>query len=59
MNMSTETIKNIKQDNLICVEMKKSTAIKSAKISDKRRVQILTKDSFDDIWSYDGKVILR
>lgn len=47
--------KNIKQDNLICIEMKKSTAIKSAKISDKRRVQILTKDSFDDIWSYDGK----
>lgn len=47
--------KNIKQDNLICIEMKKSTAIKSEKISDKRRVQILTKDSFDDIWSYDGK----
>ncbi len=35
--------------------MKKSTAIKIAKISDKKRVQILTKDSFDDIWSYDGK----
>ena len=46
---------NIKQDNLICIEMKKSTAIKSTKTSDKRRVQILTKDSFDDIWSYDGK----
>lgn len=46
---------NVKQDNLICIEMKKSTASKEAKISDKRRVQILTKDSFDDIWSYDGK----
>lgn len=47
--------KNVKQDNLICIEMKKSTASKDAKISDKRRVKILTKDSFDDIWSYDGK----
>ena len=35
--------------------MKKSTAVEGTKISDKRRLQILTRDSFDDIWSFDGK----
>ncbi len=47
--------KNLKQDNLICIEIKKSTAKEDKKISDKKRVRILTKDSFDDTWSYDGK----
>lgn len=47
---------NLEQDNLICIEMKKSTAPSDSKISDKKRVKILTKDSFNDVWSYDGKV---
>lgn len=45
----------IGQDNLIAIEMKKSTAIENAKIKDKERLIALTKDSFDDVWSYDGK----
>ncbi len=49
--------KNKEQDNLICIEMKKSTADENKKEADKRRMQILTKDSFDDIWSYDGKTL--
>lgn len=49
--------KNKQQDNLICIEMKKSTAKENAKMTDKRRLQILTKDSFDDVWSYDGKTL--
>lgn len=42
------------QDNLIAIEMKKSTRPKSEKESDKDRLKALTKDSFDDIWAYDG-----
>lgn len=45
---------NIIQDNLICIEMKKSTRTKLEKDKDKNKVRILTKDSFDDIWSFDG-----
>ena len=48
---------NIEQDNLICIEMKKSTAKKASKIADKTRLRTLTKDSFDDVWSYDGKTL--
>lgn len=48
---------NIEQDNLICIEMKKSTATQDAKSNDKKRVRILTKNSFDDVWSYDGKTL--
>ena len=48
---------NIEQDNLICLEMKKSSRPNKEKIKDKERVRILTKDSYDDIWSYDGKTL--
>jgi len=46
--------KNIQQDNLIAVEMKKSYRPMKEKISDRKRLRTLTKDSYDDIWSYDG-----
>ena len=42
------------QDNLIAIEMKKSTRRVDEKESDKNRLKALTKDSFDDIWAYDG-----
>lgn len=48
--------KCLEQDNLICIEMKKSTTKENAKVEDKNRVRILTKESFDDLWSYDGKI---
>ena len=44
---------NIEQDNLIAIEMKKSTWSKSEKQKDKDRLIALTKDTYDDIWSYD------
>ena len=47
--------KKLEQDNLICIEMKKSTARKESKNKDKRRLELLTKDSFDNVWSFDGK----
>lgn len=46
---------NIEQDNLIAIEMKKSHRPKKEKESDKERLMCLTKDSFDDVWSFDGK----
>lgn len=42
------------QDNLIALEMKKSKRQQSKKRTDQDRLIALTKDSFDDIWSYDG-----
>ena len=44
----------IEQDNLIAVEMKKSNRPKKEKEDDRRRLIALTKDSYDDVWSYDG-----
>ncbi len=46
---------NINKDNLICIEMKKSNAKIKDKLTDKRRLQLLTKKSFDNVWSADGK----
>lgn len=43
------------QDNLIALEMKRSTHPKEEKDKDKIRLKCLTKDSFDDVWSFDGK----
>lgn len=45
---------NIANDNLIALEMKKSNRPDSEKDSDKERLSCLTKDRYDDIWSYDG-----
>lgn len=44
----------IAQDNLLAVEMKKSTAKKEEKDKDRNRLIALTKDSYDDVWSFDG-----
>ena len=46
--------KNIENDNLIAIEMKKSTRPKSEFIDDRKRLRALTKESYDDIWSNDG-----
>lgn len=48
---------NIKQDNLIAIEMKKSNAKSADKKDDKIRLECLTKDSFNDVWSFNGKVL--
>lgn len=47
--------KYIEKDNLICIEMKKSTRPEKEKIKDKNRVRILTKNSYKDTYSFDGK----
>lgn len=46
--------KTVARDNLIAIEMKKSNRPEDDKLSDKKRLRALTKDSFDDIWSFDG-----
>jgi hypothetical protein len=45
---------NKQQDNLIAIEMKKSTHSKDEKDADRERIIALTKDSFNDTWSADG-----
>lgn len=42
------------QDNLIAIEMKKSRTPQIHKDKDRDRLKALTKDSYDDIWSFDG-----
>lgn len=49
--------KIIEQDNLIALEMKKSSARKVDKESDKKRLMALTKASYDDVWSFDGTTL--
>lgn len=44
----------VEQDNLIAIEMKKSSARKKDKQSDRDRLRALTKDSFNNEWSFDG-----
>ncbi len=41
-------------DNLIAIEMKKSTRPEAEKVTDRNRLRALTKSSYDNIWSYDG-----
>lgn len=45
------------QDNLIAIEMKKSNRPKHEKDKDRNRLIALTKASYDDIWSFDGKTL--
>lgn len=45
---------NTSQDNLIALEMKKDTGSRSEKEKDRNRLRALTKDSFNDVWSFDG-----
>lgn len=43
------------QDNLLAIEMKKSYRSPGEKESDRERLIALTKASYDDIWSADGR----
>lgn len=43
---------NVEQDNLIAIEMKKSTRRPEEKQADRERLMALTKDSFDDVWAW-------
>lgn len=43
-------------DNLLDLEMKKSTRYTKEKIKDKERLECLTKEPYKDVWSYDGQV---
>ena len=45
---------NIEQDNLIAIEMKKTSRRQDEKDADKERLMALTKDSYDGVWSFDG-----
>lgn len=47
---------NIKQDNLIAIEMKKSTRPESEKVGDRKRLRAMTKALDDDIYSADGGI---
>lgn len=48
---------NVFQDNLIALEMKKSTGRQKDKESDRNRLECLTKSPEQDVWSYGGKVL--
>ncbi len=46
--------KNVAEENLIAVEVKKHDAPLSEKEKDRERLRALTKESYDGIWSNDG-----
>ncbi|MDO4311560.1 MAG: hypothetical protein Q4C52_00575, partial [Eubacteriales bacterium] len=48
---------NVLCDNLIALEMKKSTGRKVDKDSDRTRLECLTKSPEQDVWSYGGKAL--
>ena len=45
----------VEKDNLIALEMKKAYRSMQEKENDKARLVALTKDSYDGVWSLDGK----
>lgn len=45
------------KDNLIALEMKKAYRKVCEIESDKARLVALTKDSYDEVWSFDGKML--
>ncbi len=45
----------VEKDNLIALEMKKAYRSMQEKENDKTRLVALTKDSYDGVWSFDGK----
>ena len=49
--------KHLEQDNLIAIEMKKSTRTKSEKDADRDRLRALTLDTFSNTWSFDGHTL--
>ena len=48
---------NVSCDNLVALEMKKSTGRRCDKDSDRNRLECLTKSPEQDIWSFGGKVL--
>jgi len=46
----------IKHDNLIAIEMKKSTRPEFEKVADRKRLRTMTKDSYDGVWSWEAEV---
>lgn len=48
---------HVEQDNLIAIEMKKSSRSIESKDADRERLMALTKDSYDDVWSFDGHTL--
>ena len=49
--------RKIEQDNLLAIEMKKSNRSIQSRDEDRERMRALTKDSFDNVWSFDGKTL--
>lgn len=47
----------VTRDNLIAIEMKKSERPEGEKENDRLRLRALTKESYDGIWSFDGKTL--
>lgn len=45
----------IEQDNLLAIEMKKSTRPEAEKIADRKRLRAMTKTSYDGVSSADGQ----
>lgn len=45
----------VKHDNLIAIEMKKSTRHENEMIADRKRLRTLTKESYDGLWSWEGE----
>jgi hypothetical protein len=45
----------VEDDNLLALEMKKSTAPESEKLSDKERLCALTSIPLEQVWSFDGQ----
>ncbi len=48
---------NVSQDNLLAFEMKKSSATLTEKEKDKKRLRIMTRDSYDNVWCIDDGVL--
>ncbi|MEO4005823.1 hypothetical protein [Flavobacterium sp. CAU 1735] len=46
----------VKHDNLIAIEMKKSTRPEAEKVADRKRLRTMTKDSYDGVWSWEAEV---
>ncbi|VVT00531.1 hypothetical protein [Erythrobacter sp. EC-HK427] len=47
----------VERDNLIAIEMKRSSHPEREKQKDRIRLRALTKPSYDDVWSADGRAL--
>jgi len=48
---------HVEQDNLIAIKMKKSSRPRESKDADRERLMALTKESYDGVWSFDGRTL--